>query len=68
MTLHPLPHISPWLSDRSHLRRPLSELAIIVTSEVGEWQFSLQQQTWILRSILLYNHGKRQELTLFMDG
>jgi hypothetical protein len=28
--------------------------AITVTSESGEWQFSLQQQTWILRSILLY--------------
>jgi hypothetical protein len=27
---------------------------ITVSSETGEWQFSLQQQTWILRSILLY--------------
>jgi hypothetical protein len=27
---------------------------ITVTSSLGEWQFSLQQQTWILRSILLY--------------
>jgi hypothetical protein len=28
--------------------------AVTVTSDVGEWQFSLQQTTWILRSILLY--------------
>lgn len=28
--------------------------AVTVTGESGEWQFSLQQQTWILRSILLY--------------
>ena len=27
---------------------------ITVTSESGEWSFSLQQRTWILRSILLY--------------
>jgi hypothetical protein len=28
--------------------------AITVKSELGDWQFSLQQTTWILRSILLY--------------
>lgn len=30
------------------------QTAITVSCESGEWQFSLQQQTWILRSILLY--------------
>jgi hypothetical protein len=33
---------------------PSPSPTITVTSENGEWQFSLQQQTWILRSILLY--------------
>jgi hypothetical protein len=43
----------------AELMRAVEEAAsptptITVTSENGEWQFSLQQQTWILRSILLY--------------
>ena len=33
---------------------PSNQGTITVSNEAGEWQFSLQQQTWIIRSILLY--------------
>ncbi|KAH0787922.1 hypothetical protein GPJ56_008130 [Histomonas meleagridis] len=33
---------------------PSSQNTLTISNEAGEWQFSLQQQTWIIRSILLY--------------
>lgn len=34
--------------------KPPEQDTVTITTKTGEWVFSLQQQTWILRSILTY--------------